>query len=359
MDFAIYYSTSADKTAPAITDPGRAATSHDLTVSTCSFSVQASDDSGVYRVLAVYDDGLGLWKNLDLTYNSGTSRWEGLPPARPLYQTTWSTPSTPRGKCRIPSWTRVPTSTRTGSPTARTTRARASSPRRSPQATPDGDGMPRCLRGPLTASNKARPPTPPLDPDYDGFTNLEEYGRTSDPQNPDTDGDGDNDGSEAHNGRNPLVAGDGRAITLLVTKAGKRSPTLLALRLRGRTPLSTAPIGLPFYRPLFDYQKLRPTAPMPLTERRHRVDRHGSSGGWPARHLLTTPSPMSPRRRQWWDVLSPSAGPAAGGNHRQHLRRLLLRPCTVSFGGNPGHQCSRRGRQPHHLHRPGTCRRAP
>jgi len=56
----------------------------------------------------------------------------------------------------------------------------------------------------------ALPPGGPTDPDGDGLTNLQEYQRSSDPRNADTDGDGLNDGAES--AANALTAdsdGDG------------------------------------------------------------------------------------------------------------------------------------------------------
>src|SRR5215469_2108220 len=51
------------------------------------------------------------------------------------------------------------------------------------------------------------------DPDHDGLTNLEEFQRGTDPNNPDTDGDGISDGDEVHkyhtNPLNPDSDGDG------------------------------------------------------------------------------------------------------------------------------------------------------
>lgn len=51
------------------------------------------------------------------------------------------------------------------------------------------------------------------DDDGDGLQNWEENLWGSDPKKPDTDGDGTNDGDEAHANRNPAVAGPNDAIT--------------------------------------------------------------------------------------------------------------------------------------------------
>jgi hypothetical protein len=47
-----------------------------------------------------------------------------------------------------------------------------------------------------------------LDADYDGLTNSEEYQQGTDPNNPDTDGGGENDGSEVDFGSDPLDPSD-------------------------------------------------------------------------------------------------------------------------------------------------------
>jgi hypothetical protein len=55
-----------------------------------------------------------------------------------------------------------------------------------------------------------------LDPDNDGLDNLGEFQFKTDPNNPDTDGDGVDDGTEVANGTNPRVDAAKATITLIV-----------------------------------------------------------------------------------------------------------------------------------------------
>ena len=79
------------------------------------------------------------------------------------------------------------------------------------------------------------------DPDNDGLTNLEEYqltdvyGNSTDPTNPDTDGDGYDDGYEVERGANPLDASDhpGRLkeeinVLVIIVIAGAAAVVILA-----------------------------------------------------------------------------------------------------------------------------------
>lgn len=75
MQFISYYSTSPDVQPPSIVDPGPGGF-HSVSGSHCSFSVQASDEAGILRVLVVFNDTTS-WQNMDLVFNSSTQRWEG------------------------------------------------------------------------------------------------------------------------------------------------------------------------------------------------------------------------------------------------------------------------------------------
>ena len=178
-----------------------------------------------------------------------------------------------------------------------------------------------------------------LDPDFDGFTNLEEYTRTTDPQNPDSDSDGDSDGSEAHNGRNPLSAADGYAVTLLAAKSGN-DIVLSWPSTSGQNALVDGPYWI--YRstdPSFDYSELRPTSPMPLPDGSVTwTDPGAAADGQPAYYYavsnVAAPAPvvnvLCLARRS-----CPATGPAAGGTSVNVYGSYFVAPCTVTFGGAP------------------------
>jgi hypothetical protein len=89
-------------------------------------------------------------------------------------------------------------------------------------------------------------PTTPLDalqdPDADGLTNLLEFKNGTDPRNPDTDGDGTDDGSEVLLGTNPLDPTSGGAA---VTLQGLRLiPAVGTLTLNSFPALSQATLQL-------------------------------------------------------------------------------------------------------------------
>ena len=62
----------------------------------------------------------------------------------------------------------------------------------------DLDGMPNWFENQHAGLNRENPSDAALDFDGDGLTNLEEYQNGTDPNNPDTDGDGFSDGDEVH-----------------------------------------------------------------------------------------------------------------------------------------------------------------
>jgi hypothetical protein len=64
----------------------------------------------------------------------------------------------------------------------------------------DLDGMPNWFENRHPGLNRENPSDAALDFDADGLTNLEEFQHGTDPNNPDTDGDGSSDGYEVHTG---------------------------------------------------------------------------------------------------------------------------------------------------------------
>jgi hypothetical protein len=72
--------------------------------------------------------------------------------------------------------------------------------------------------------NSTDPKDAKQDPDLDGLTNLEEYKYQTDPQNPDTDGDGYKDGEEVKNGYNPK--GPGKLVEETKTSESEKFSTM-------------------------------------------------------------------------------------------------------------------------------------
>ncbi len=62
----------------------------------------------------------------------------------------------------------------------------------------DLDGMPNWFENRYAGLDRENPSDAALDLDGDGLTNLEEFRNGTDPNKPDTDGDGISDGDEVH-----------------------------------------------------------------------------------------------------------------------------------------------------------------
>jgi len=82
----------------------------------------------------------------------------------------------------------------------------------------DSDGMPDAYEAQhacLVNGNDSA-----ADPDYDTLSNLQEFGADTNPCVGDSDGGGDNDGSEKTRGRNPLNKNDDKQLTITVARNG-------------------------------------------------------------------------------------------------------------------------------------------
>ncbi|MBE2223801.1 MAG: protein kinase [Anaerolineae bacterium] len=80
---------------------------------------------------------------------------------------------------------------------------------------------------------------PAADNDKDGIANTDEIALGTDPDNPDSDGDGFNDGKEQQQGTNPLDRGDPRPIDLPPTATPTSSYTPTATQTRQAKPTDT------------------------------------------------------------------------------------------------------------------------
>ncbi|MBN2384525.1 IPT/TIG domain-containing protein [bacterium] len=215
MSFIIYYSNESDITPPTITDPGSSGF-HTLEDYTAHFSVTVTDVSGVFRVLVTYLDDLNsAWHSMDLTYYVASNTWQGdltlqgsiiyfvqaVDNAGNVGMLTESGPDLNGGDPPVPYG-----STWTGPKTYGIELLDS-----------DSDGLPDayellhdCLDPEISDAG--------ADPDYDYLTNLEEFLLKSLPCEADTDGGGDNDGSEQHNGRDPLNENGDKQITIHMSK---------------------------------------------------------------------------------------------------------------------------------------------
>ena len=86
-----------------------------------------------------------------------------------------------------------------------------------------------------------------LDPDFDGYTNLSEYGATTDPQDPDSDDDGIPDGIEdtdhdgAFSGRIRLIS---RSVPSTSQPLGPQASASTMAMLKASSPVELAALQM-------------------------------------------------------------------------------------------------------------------
>jgi hypothetical protein len=221
MQFVHYYSSDADTTSPVVTDPGPGGF-HTLTGLNAVFTATVTDASGVYRVLVTYNDlRFNQWKSIDLTNASGTT-WTGALALKGsiAYYVQAVDANGNVGILSISSPDLSPSGTPYGSTWTGPKLFDITLADIDNDTLPDvyEDLHPACL-------NKNTAGQGILDPDYDRLTSAQEFTGDTDPCDGDTDGGGENDGSELNaNGtnpkRNPLYQADDKHLTIFVAKNG-------------------------------------------------------------------------------------------------------------------------------------------
>jgi hypothetical protein len=328
MNFSVYYSNSTDKTPPTIVDPGVGNNLHTLNGTLCKFSVSASDsDSGIYRVIVTYTDGISQWNSIDLNYNSSNSKWEGsLNLKRNITYFVQAVDNAGNVKVLSLNEGLGDINPETGLPYV--VGARIFKVQLLDQ---DNDGMEdtwEIQHGLNPTLNDANG-----DPDYDGLTNYEEFLQDTEPNNADTDGDGDNDGSELHNGRNPLSSDDGKRITITVEKVGNDIVIHFEDTL-GENSVIDGPYWV--YRsindPHFDNSEILVTNPYPLPDGTTSYTDVGAASGTETYYYtvvnarFNSPAPVI-------DAVVPSSGPTSGGTTISVYGSNFSNGATVKIGG--------------------------
>jgi len=214
MQFVIYYSPEADTIPPLVTDPGPTGF-HTIEGMNAHFSVPVSDDSGIFRVLITYLEADNTsWQSLDLAYDNPSNTWNGdLTIMHPIiyfaqavdnkgnvgllsvsgddldgsltpYGSTWSGPQT--YEIILPDF--------------------------------DEDGLPDAYENMLWCLDMNDPDDAAHDFDYDYLSSEQEFLAGTSPCSGDSDGGGDNDGSELGHGRDPFDLSDDLHLTIHVNK---------------------------------------------------------------------------------------------------------------------------------------------
>ncbi len=328
MNFSIYYSNSSDVTAPVIVDPGQSNNLHTLNGTSCTFSVSATDSgSGIYRVLVTYTDGISLWNSLDLTYNQTNSKWEKtLTLKRDIVYFVQAVDNAGNAKVLKVNENLGDINPETGLPYVTGAKIFAVH-----LLDNDSDGMEDTwetqngLNPNLNDANS--------DLDYDGLTNYDEFMNDTLADNADTDGDGDNDGSELHNGRNPLNSSDGKRITITVEKVGDNI-ILHFENLLGENSVIYGPYWV--YRslndPHFDENEILATTPFPLPDGTQTYTDVGAGSGSDTYYYTVVnarffaPAPTI-------DAVVPVNGPTTGGTSITIYGSNFRSGATVKIGG--------------------------
>jgi hypothetical protein len=328
MNFSIYYSNSSDVTAPVIVDPGQSNNLHTLNGTSCTFSVSATDSgSGIYRVLVTYTDGISLWNSLDLTYNQTNSKWEKtLTLKRDIVYFVQAVDNAGNAKVLKVNENLGDINPETGLPYVTGAKIFAVH-----LLDNDSDGMEDTwetqngLNPNLNDANS--------DLDYDGLTNYDEFMNDTLADNADTDGDGDNDGSELHNGRNPLNSSDGKRITITVEKVGDNL-ILHFENLLGENSVIDGPYWV--YRslndPHFDENEILATTPFPLPDGTQTYTDVGAGSGSDTYYYTVVnarffaPAPTI-------DAVVPVSGPTTGGTSITIYGSNFRSGATVKIGG--------------------------
>jgi len=213
LQMTIYYSNASDVTPPSITDPGPEGF-HTLDGLLANFTVNVSDASGVYRVLVTYNDYRTTdWKSLELSDNG--VNWQGTLSLKGSIR-YFVQAIDAAGNVGLLSLTGldlngddppVPYGTSWEGPQTYAITFTDS----------DGDDLPDIYEEQYWCLDSGTSDAG-ADPDYDYLSNLEEFGFETNPCDGDTDGGGDNDGSENANGRDFLDNKDDLHLTIQMTK---------------------------------------------------------------------------------------------------------------------------------------------
>jgi len=217
MQFTVLYSNATDTTPPAIQGAGPF---HTLNGLTAAFSAPVTDASGVYRVLVVYHEPqFTWWKSLELSQPVPGGSWEGTLNLKGDISYYLEAVDT-AGNVGILSDSGPDISPDGNTPYGSTW----SGPRMFDITLQDDDhdNLPDVWEAQYAClgTQCGSPPHTSCDPDNDYLTAYQELIYGTNPCKGDSDGGGDNDGSEYTHARNPLNGTDDKHLTIQVTKNG-------------------------------------------------------------------------------------------------------------------------------------------